>query len=370
MRVALVVPGGVDRSGEYRVIPALVALVKELASRGEVHVFAFHQEAAPGEWLLHGAHVHNIGEGFTRLRCVRKVMREHSAKPFDVVHAVFSGSCGLVAVVAAWIAGTPSVVHVAGVELVALRDIDYGGAQRLLSRLRERWVLRQATVVTAASAPMLAQIQAFGVSALRVPLGVDLNAWPCRAPAPRHPGEPARLIHVASLNRVKDQPTLLRAMAVLAASGVDFHLDVIGEDTLGGAIQSLARELGLVSRITFHGFLNQRKVHALMTRAHIHLVSSRHEAGPVVALEAAAAGVPTVGTAVGHIAEWAPDAAVSVPVGDSTQLAAGVMLLLSDDERRLRLANEAYRRAIAQDAKYTADLFGRLYVSDKAARTE
>ena len=203
MRVALVVPGGVDRSGEYRVIPALVALVKQLASRGEVHVFAFHQEAAPGEWLLHGAHVHNIGEGFTRLRCVEAIVREHKAKPFDVVHAVFSGSCGLVAVVAAWIAGTRSVVHVAGVELVALRDIDYGGAQRLSSRLRERWVLRKATVVTAASAPMLAQIQAFGVSALRVPLGVDLTAWPCRVPAPRDPGEPARLIHVASLNRRK-----------------------------------------------------------------------------------------------------------------------------------------------------------------------
>ena len=27
MRIALVVPGGVDRSGEYRVIPALLALI-------------------------------------------------------------------------------------------------------------------------------------------------------------------------------------------------------------------------------------------------------------------------------------------------------------------------------------------------------
>ncbi len=36
------------------------------------------------------------------------------------------------------------------------------------------------------------------------------------------------------------------------------------------------------------------------------IISSRHEAGPLAVLEAAVKGVPTVGTAVGHIAEWAP----------------------------------------------------------------
>lgn len=31
MRIALVVPGGVDQSGEYRVIPVLLALIGRLA---------------------------------------------------------------------------------------------------------------------------------------------------------------------------------------------------------------------------------------------------------------------------------------------------------------------------------------------------
>jgi hypothetical protein len=39
------------------------------------------------------------------------------------------------------------------------------------------------------------------------------------------------------------------------------------------------------------------------------VVSSRHEAGPVAVLAAAVAGVPTIGTCVGHIAERAPSAA-------------------------------------------------------------
>src|SRR2546429_2362007 len=52
--------------------------------------------------------------------------------------------------------------------------------------------------------------------------------------------------------------------------------------------------------------------------------SSRHETGPLAMLEAAVAGVPTIGTAVGHIAEWAPHAAVSAPVGDSAGLAGAI----------------------------------------------
>jgi glycosyltransferase involved in cell wall biosynthesis len=370
MRIALVVPGGVDRSGEIRTIPAVVALVKQLASRHDVAVFALRQEAAPGEWVLHGARVHNVGDPFPQLRSVGRVVRGHRAQSFDVVHAIFGGSVGFAAVAAARWIGAPGIVHVAGGELAALDDIGYGGARRLVSRLRERWTLRRASAVTAASAPILAQIAALGITAQRIPLGVDLAAWPAQPPAARSAAEPARLIHVASLNRVKDQATLLRAMATLAATGVDFRLDVFGEDTLGSAVQSLACELGLASRVTFHGYVTQRRLHPLMTRAHVNLVSSRHEAGPLVVLEAAVVGVPTVGTAVGHLAEWSPDAALAVPVGDAAALAAAVGRLLDDEALRLRLAHEAQRRACEQDAAYTAACFERLYRSASAARTE
>ena len=52
MRIALVVPGGVDRTGEYRVIPAIIALLRRLSRLHDVQVFALHQEeqAASGIW--------------------------------------------------------------------------------------------------------------------------------------------------------------------------------------------------------------------------------------------------------------------------------------------------------------------------------
>ena len=142
MKLALVVPGGVDRGGERNVIPALLALVGRLALRHEVHVFALHQEASPGEWMLAGAAIHNIGDGWTRLRGVRAICREHRRAPFDRIQAIFSGSCSLVAVAAARLLRVRSLVHIAGGELVALPGIDYGGRRRWISRLREALVLR------------------------------------------------------------------------------------------------------------------------------------------------------------------------------------------------------------------------------------
>ena len=98
------------------------------------------------------------------------------------------------------------------------------------------------------------------------------------------------------------------------------------------------------------------------------IMSSRHETGPLAVLEAAVAGVPTVGTAVGHIAEWAPHAAVSVPVGDWAGLAGAIEPLLKDEDLRIRIAREALQRATREDADYTAQEFQALYSRLAAVR--
>jgi glycosyltransferase involved in cell wall biosynthesis len=361
VRIALVVPGGVDRSGEYRVIPALLALIGRLSLHDEVHVFALTQEVQAGDWILAGAHIHNIGLRHTRLRAVRAISKMHRSSPFDVVHAIWSGNCGLIAAAAGRLHSIPCLVHVAGGELVSIPDIGYGGVLTWRGRLREALVLRGVSTVTAASVPVIAMLSQLGVAAHRVPLGVDLQSWPPRAPAHRDQDKSARLIHVASLNRVKDQSTLLRALAVLMRSGVRFEMDVVGDDTLHGEIQALANQLGLSERIRFRGFLPQRQLRPLLEAADLMVHSSRHEAGPLVTLEAAVAGVPTVGTMVGHIAEWAPDAAMAVPVGDWARLAAAIRQLLEDEDLRFRIAREAHNRALREDADYTAERFRTLY---------
>ena len=371
-KLALVVPGGVHPSGRYDVIPALLALVERLAARQEVHVFTLFQQREAARWTLRGAQVHAVG-GSARMapwRALAALIAEHRRAPFSLVQSLWAGPCGWTAAVAARLLSLPFAVHVAGGEPVALRDIGYGGLLSHRGRMRERWLLRRADAVTAASAPMLTLLDDLGIAARRLPLGVDLAAWPVRAPRPRRGGEPLRLLHVASLNRVKDQPTLLRAVARAAGAGLPLRLDVIGIDTLHGAMQAQARALGLDDALVrFHGFLPQAGCRPWMAQADALVMASRHEAGPLVALEAAVAGVPCLGTAVGHIAEWgAQGAALAVPVGDDQALAGAILRVGSDEPLRMDLARRAQALAIAEDAEFTAARFLALHDTLRASR--
>lgn len=360
MRIGVIVPGGVDRSGEQRVIPTLLSYLQRLSREHKVRVFALQQHQERGEWWLAGVHITNIGSRNTRRNCVAAIWRAHRSEPFDLLQAFWSGTPGLLTVTAAKLIARPCVVHVAGGELTALRDIGYGGAQRWTSRVREWCVLHAASAVTAASAPMIEALARCSIDAHRIPLGADRLTWPPRRPSTRNAGS-AQLVHIASLNRVKDQVTLLLALAQLKLARIDFRMNIIGEDTLGGEIQALARALHLQPHVVFHGFKPHAQLRPWVEAAHLLVMSSRHESGPLVLLEAAMVGVPTVGTAVGHIAEWAPDAAVAVPPADSNALAHAIARLLIDEPLRMRLAQRAHERALKEDADDTARRFIRLY---------
>jgi glycosyltransferase involved in cell wall biosynthesis len=360
MKIAIVLQGGVDRSGERRVIPVVLALLERLTVSHEVHVFALRQEPDPGTWKLCGATIHNVGSSRAVHRVVAAIRREHRTLRFDVIHALWAGAGAFAAALAGRIMRVPLLVHLTGGELVRLEEIGYGQMLRLRWRLINRWVLHTAARVTATSDPIILLAAALGCTALRVPLGVDLNVWPPRSPAPRHAAVP-RLIQVASLNRVKGLETTLAALRILHERGVEFEMDFVGEDTLNGEVQRAADGLGLGRQLRFHGFLTQRELRPLVEAAHIHVVSSRHEAGPAAALEAAIAGVPTVGTNVGHLTEWQPDAARVVACGDAVGLAAQIEALVADDTLRLRVASAAQRRALAEDASHTARQFEELY---------
>lgn len=360
MRIALVVPGGVSRDDEYKVIPAILWLIERLARRHDVQVVVLRQEPHPAAWDRLGARIHNIGAGAGRIAAVRTLLRLHRTKPFDVFHALWAVRPGQIALTAARLCRRPVLVHVAGGELVWLPEVRFG-ARRARRRAVTRFVLRRADRVTTASGPMLELVERAGAQAVRVPLGVDTTRWTPEPPRPRSDDRPARLVQVGSLTPVKDHATLLRAVALLVRSGRSVHVDLVGEDTSEGTVQRMAHTLEVEHRVTFHGFLPQPQTVPIVRAADLMVVPSRHEAGPVAMLEAAAVGVPTVGTPVGHISDWAPEAAFEVPIGDADALARVIADLLRDDSRRLAVARRAQDAALREDADWTCGRFEELY---------
>lgn len=361
MKVALVLPGGVDRTGTERVIPILLALMERLARAHEVHVFALQQEPAPCRYSLAGATIHCTGWGRgASLRALGAVQQEHGRGRFDLVHAVFGGVAPAAAL-SARRCGVPLLVHLAGGELTDLPGIAYGGWRGPVRRWVLRTALARAARITVPSAPMAERARSLGIPSEVLTYGIDLGHWTAVAPRPRDPAAPARLLFVGSLNRVKDPETLLATAAALRDGGVDFRLRIVGTDVRGGEVHRLAARLGLEDRVTFDDFLTQRELRPVMREADLLLVTSRHEAGPVVAMEAAMCGVPVAGSAVGHLREWAPDGAATVPPGDPAALAHAVRALLADDERRMAMARAAQERARAVDADHAAARVLQLY---------
>lgn len=366
MRIALVATGGFDRSGRDRIIPSLVWLIARLARRHTVFVYVLRYHDTPCTYELAGATIRDLGRpdgARAQRRALEHGLREDG--PFDVVHAYWAQPAGRLVAPLARQMGIPSVVTLDSGEFAALPDIGYG----LQSTLRGRWAVRTATrLATRLSVCSTYQAElarAHGLGPAVIPLGVDLSTFPRRADTDAAEGPPFRLLTVASLNPVKDHATLLEAMARLRARGIDVTLDVVGEDTMGGRLHTLAGRLGLAGHVLFHGFLPSEAVTPLYHAAHLFVLTSRHEAAGVVLLEAAACGVPVVGTRVGFLADWAPQMAEAVPPGHPDQLADAIAAQLSSPKRRHAMAAQACEWARHHDADWTAAAFERLY--DEAA---
>jgi glycosyltransferase involved in cell wall biosynthesis len=358
MRVGLVVPGFSADANDW-CIPALRDLVRQLAPVADIHVFALRYPYRAAQYDLFGARVTALGGGEARGRgsaglwgrASMALAAEHRRRPFDLLHAFWAGETGGLTALVGRALAIPTVVSLAGGELVGLREIGYGGMLRRAERVKTRLAIRLAQAVTAGSTLALALAEPWlrppaASRARRIPLGVDLTRF-TPVPLSRANGR-ARILHVASLARVKDQAVLLRAAALLAQRRYAFELELVGSGPLEPELRSLAARLGLDNVIRWRGAIGHERLPGEYPRAQLFVLSSRHEAQGMAALEAAACGLPVVGTRVGIVPELAPNAGRVAPVGDAGGLADGIAELLDDPPTRTRLGCSARELAAAE----------------------
>jgi glycosyltransferase involved in cell wall biosynthesis len=134
----------------------------------------------------------------------------------------------------------------------------------------------------------------------------------------------------------KDYPNMLHAFARVREQQPGAVLLLVGRGALQDDTESLARDLGLEGAVRFLGV--RRDVPELMSAADGYLMSSAWEGMPMVLLEAAAAGLPIVTTAVGGNGEVVGDeeSGFLVPPRDAGALGSAMLRLmgLSEPERR------------------------------------
>jgi L-malate glycosyltransferase len=151
-------------------------------------------------------------------------------------------------------------------------------------------------------------------------------------------GSAARLVVQKRFDR------LLRALARLPA---DVHLVVAGEGGQRGALEALARELGVAERAHLLG--RRDDIPDILAALDVFVISSDKEGLSNAMLEALSQGVPVVSTAV----SGAPEALAPLPDGSApglivelepSALAEGIRGLLDDPGLRRRMSEAAVRR--------------------------
>ncbi len=166
----------------------------------------------------------------------------------------------------------------------------------------------------------------------------------CYAPA----GEMI-LIHISNFRQVKrvlDCIRILREVREHAPA----HLLMVGDGPERGPAESLARELGVESHVTFLG--KQTHVERILPQAHVLLLPSELESFGLAALEAMACGVPPVATNVGGVPELIThgvDGYLEAP-GDTKAQAARVAEMLLDERLYRKIAAAARKTALERFA--------------------
>jgi glycosyltransferase involved in cell wall biosynthesis len=152
---------------------------------------------------------------------------------------------------------------------------------------------------------------------------------------------------VGRLSVVKAPEVLLRAVR-----GTGLRLLVAGEGPLREALEAEAD----AEQVRFLGFLPD--VAPVLAAADLLALPSRTEGLPMAALEAMAAGLPVVASAVGSLPEVLADGAgVLVPPGDVSALRLALERL-SAPEVRARIGAEARRRV---ESRYAATTMAQRY---------
>lgn len=346
MNIGIVIPGFSAHADDWA-IPVQQHLTRALALTDDVRVIALRYPHCRQPYALDQVRVYPLGAGQARgvgrltlwLDALRLIRRLHRQQPFDVLHAMWADETGLIAGWAGRTLRVPVVVSILGGELVGLRDIGYG---LQLSRF-SRWIVGQAltnadrVIVASRYVRQLVKQAGYPVEESRLiggALGVDTDLFtPSSAPA-----NPRRLINVASLVPVKDQDTLLRAVALVP----DITLEIVGTGSEATALKTLAAALGISDRAAFHGAVAHPNLPAFYRQAGIKVLTSRHEILAMSTLEAAACGLPVITTNIGTLPDH-QDIAITVPVGDHVRLAAAIHDLISTPQHyeQMRLSARA-----------------------------
>jgi 2-deoxystreptamine N-acetyl-D-glucosaminyltransferase/2-deoxystreptamine glucosyltransferase len=264
----------------------------------------------------------------------------------DLVHAHCGEDIAVLplARLAAWRHACPLVVTVHTSVRHTLRVASARtGVLRLAGGLAESRVLAGADMVIALTRPAADRMLRDGVPEDRIrviPPGYDPELFAAQTPDPFPDLPRPRVAYIGRIAPQKDVGTLVEAFGRIEEKAC---LIVVGDGPEREAVERRCRS----GRVHFVGFVEHRKIPAVLRHADLLVLATRYEELPSVLVEGMAAGLPVVASRVGGIPTLVDHDVngLLVPPGDAAALASAITRLLTEPDTAARLSAAARRTA-------------------------
>lgn len=345
----------------------------------ESGVTVVHLDAGPARVLSKGEHESVIEEFGQALAAALK------REPVQLLHAEHWFS-GVAALEAAHNAGIPLVQSYHSIAAAPDTPLTEGERPESPGRMAgEHLLAHEADLVIAVSeAERRTVIDRFGADAARirvVHLGVDVELFhPCAGQECEeqrdwldHGGRPEVLV-VGRLHPLKGFDLAIAAVAAIPQADRP-GLRVVGAPPPDGdayvrELHEAVLEHGMISTTAFDGALRRGELAERIRRATIVLIPSHTETFGLVALEAAASGVPVIARNTGGLREAVVDGVTGVLVdGDEpNDWAREITRLLDDPELRSSMGADARLHSLARSWEASADRLLEVYREFLATR--
>ena len=167
---------------------------------------------------------------------------------------------------------------------------------------------------------------------------------------------PYTLITMARLVRVKGIDLVLHALKDVIERGIECRYVIVGDGDERAALEKLANELGLRNSTEFMGHVSEDEKWSLLRDSDVYVMPSRvnvqdhHEGFGLSFVEAAAFGVPAIGTRAGGIPEAVLESETGLLIQPESQkeLADAIAFFYWNPVARKQMGQAARERAATQ----------------------
>jgi len=272
---------------------------------------------------------------------------------FDLLHAHF-GPGGVYALPYQKSLNIPLIVTFHGYDVPLLQSRRRYLPRYLRYTVRSGALFQRAARLLAASGELKDMLVEVGAPPEKVHiwrLGVRIPS----IPSPR-PGNGRRILMIGRFVEKKGFEYGIQAFAQVLREGIDAELTIVGGGPRGKRYRNLTRTLGIRDRVRFSGILSPKQVFALLGESDVLLAPSvvardgNRESGLLVAKEAAAFGLPVIGTKHGGIPEIIDHEVTGflVPERSPQDMADKLAFLLRNPSLATRMGREARAKMLRE----------------------